>query len=473
MCFVIADDSVSDGESENVAEWQLVNNGANRDFLRRVNPNNKTVTNIGFVGDGIINVEAMAAVEPTMWIEATSTRRIAIVAVNSHHPGVRFGDVGWSLRDRSVTPCPAGLTCACDNPLMPCPPDYINTPLFHSTARVPLLPQLFTTHGEAGSIAWFDRPQTTNRAPTRNPDAKGQSSYAGTVVDPLPFTFQLHSATLNDTDALSMFPYFPYPLYGAERRNNQLDLLYRLDTERFRTYAGTQLALQTTFGANPSVGGVEIYSRLINDIEAHGYPGAVMPRAPKTDLSVEAQDPHTMRPTIMDVDGMAFSASQPPTLYAIANQGNDPGALLTIEYYDGAWNGNADPEPVRQACLGGSMAACCPGGALACTHPSLLRIEDINPANGVETCPGADSPTRNCQYMYPGATRLRGGFTIPDLEDLAFTASGKLFAVTGQQSTPCVPYMTTFDDNREAGGAISSGQSGTRCDVVCDLHVLE
>jgi hypothetical protein len=361
VCFVIADGGISAAESS-VFQTSVPN-----DALRRVRlsePNVGQITNIGNLGT--TDVEAMA-------INATSSP-FTLFAMN--------GAVLGFLDLQGV------------NPVTSVQSDFVS-----GGAR--RFNNLFVRIGAVGSVRYWTRGNVNNV----------------NLCDELCSTSTTFaSATVNtaDIDSLTMFPYAPYELWGAARVGN-LDVLFRLDAATVGTCRATSggcttttLVAQNTFGTNNG-DGVEVYSRLINDYEnSRDRRGILLPG---------------QRPIILDIDDMAFTGNQPPKLFAIANQGSDPGALVTVFYYSGSF------QPNNHAYLPVCSTA-------ACGNTEMKRA-------------GA-----------PGTVELKGAFGTPDFEGMSFSPDGRLHMSTGKDSVPCLPALTDNSTDVAAGTPANSFPGG-------------
>jgi hypothetical protein len=265
---------------------------------------------------------------------------------------------------------------------------------------------VFRRIGQVGTILFPNRGNIANACDSCCP---GSSCLPLPVQRPLTTNFTDATGDAADIDSLTLFPYAPYELWGAVRRGgNTHDILFKFDTALITSCramsggcAGTGVSLlaRGTFGpatATTNYDGVEIYSRLINDIEIDRGIGS---------LSLPG-----MRSIIEDIDDMAFTGNQPPVLFAIANQGSDPGALVTVFYYDGPFT-----LPRRYLSVCGSAPAPC------------------------------DSPTKR-RSGAPGTTLLKGAFGTPDFEGMSFSPDGRLHMATGKDGAPCLPFLANVTD---------------------------
>jgi hypothetical protein len=359
VCFVVADGGISAQESS------LFQQAVPNDSLRRIRLTDGSRVSMGHIGT--TDIEALA-------INATVSP-FELFAMNGDDLGnLDLGGV---------------------DPITSTQADYINNGAVRFT-------NMFRRIGSVGSVSYWSR---------------GGGILTRTTCDSCGTapSFSAISDTSDDVDSLTIFPYEPYDLWGAERETGSLDYLFRIsaaEVTRCRAISGgctTGIVARNTFGTNFG-DGVEVYSRIINDIE-------------------EARDPRGIllpgiRTIIQDVDDMAFTGNQPPKLFAIANQGSDPGALITVNYYDGAFRPN--------------------------NHAYLPVCSTVNCGNTEMRRVGA-----------PGTVDIKGVFGTPDFEGMSFSPDGRLHMSTGKDSEPCLAGLTDFND--VALGSPADGSPGGNC----------
>jgi hypothetical protein len=362
VCFVIADGGIS------AQEGGIFATPVPNDALRRVRlsePNVGQIVNMGNLGT--TDVEAMA-------INATSSP-FTLFAMN--------GAVLGLIDLQGVNPVTSQQS------------DFVS-----GGAR--RFDNLFVRIGPVGTVRYWTRGNVNSN----------------TTCDDLCTTttsFTATSITTNDIDSLTMFPYAPYELWGAARVGN-LDVLFRIGAQEVNTCRATTggcttpILAQNTFGMNNG-DGVEVYSRLINDYElSRDRRGILLP---------------FQRQIILDIDDMAFTGNQPPKLFAIANQGSDPGALVTVFYYQGSFQPNTH----------NYIPVC---STAACGNTEMKRA-------------GA-----------PGTVELKGAFGTPDFEGMSFSPDGRLHLSTGKDSVPCLAPLTDNSTDISAGTP-ANGSPGGNC----------
>lgn len=364
VCYLIADGGMSAREAghENPlynATGSPLSVNTVGDVLRRIRLSTGAITTIGWVqdrntGDGTVDTEAIV-------LNATEPSNFILYAYNN-------GVLGFFRFNKSATVYPV-LTASQLN--------------------------LFSTISpNSGSFSYFQR-DTAVVVP---------QSYGG-VAGTFPGSAIRTVAALGDCDGLTIFPYFPYELWGAYRTGG-FDPMFKLNStaiELSRASPGMNLpyAATGTFGLGPgntAISGAEVYTRIINDLE----------NANRGDLPGAVMLPN-VRVRTVDVDDIAFDGAIPPDFYAIANAGADPGGLVVAYYYEGAYVDNG-PHPIKPVC-----------------------------GNNPTTCPNSEQ----FRTEYPGFTKLQGGFGTADFEGMSFSPDGRLHIATGKDGEPCVTYSTS------------------------------
>ncbi len=373
VCYLIGDGGISSLElgNERAVYNQSAPLNANLigDVLRRIKLSTGEITTVGWARDrqtpdGQTDCEAIV-------LNATEPTNFVLYSTDA-------GELGFFAFNKSLT-------------IYPIQTGQIN--LFRTISTV------------SGPLNYYRRSSGSAPIPPQ--------SYGG-VAGTFP-TSAYVTGTAADVDGLTIFPYFPYELWGSNRDNTNLDPFFRFNSTAIsvaRMTSNTNVAYvyQANFGfggtgGTQQVSGAEVYTRIINDLENSNV-GQFPARSTQIFLPFVRENNGF---ATKDVDDMAFDGAIPPDLYAIANAGADPGALVLVQYYDGAYVENG-PHPIKTAC--GTLPATCP-------NSEQFRTD------------------------YPGWTRIQGAFGTADFEGMSFSPDGRLHLTTGKDGEPCVGYSTS------------------------------